>query len=168
MFSLMPNWHNAGTQGFVKRYPTMPTVSRISFDFLHYVRPPAEATPVPKDSFEQLVHFLTSWSRDRKVSGNGRVDDSGLNDGDGAAANGDGGNQQLPTTDSDRLTVNLLRNLCHVFYFDCDQVCRGDEHALAPLHVEHSSSTIRLVGETPRCYIQRTVAAFQEHAPPSR
>lgn len=68
------------------------------------------------------MHFLTSWNRRRTANGNGRVDDSGLNDGDGVAAIGGGGKEQLPRTASDGLTLNLLRNLCHVFYFDCNQV----------------------------------------------
>eukprot|EP00903_Cladosiphon_okamuranus_P011517 g10844.t2 len=110
----------SGNPAFVKRYPTMPTVSRISFDFLHYIRPPAQATPAPQESFEHLMDFLTSWNHRRTV--NGRVDDGGLNDGDRVATNGGGGKEQLRRTASDKLTVNLLRNLCHVFYFNCQQV----------------------------------------------
>lgn len=114
----------------MKRYPTMPTVARISFDFLHYIRPPARSTPAPKESFEQLVHFLKNWQcRRTAVNGDGEVADGGLdkdgsfNGDNGNADNGDGGDELAPRTASDGLTINLLRNLCHVFYFDCNQVC---------------------------------------------
>lgn len=154
--------YRAGTPGLVKRYPTMPTVSRISFDFLHYIRPPAQATPAPKDSFEQLVHFLTSWqcnrrtvvsSDDSKVANGGLHKDGSLKDDDGNADNDDGGNEQVRrTTSSDALTVNLLRNLCHVFYFDCNQVCMhvclvGAVHTRVQLPSLH---VVEALQQTPR------------------
>lgn len=119
-------WH-AGTPGLIKRYPTMPTVSRISFDFLHYIRPPTQATPVPQESFEQLLHFLTSWRCRRTVRCHGGDADSGpkydnVKDGDVNAGNGDGGSKPVPRAARDGLAVNLLRHFCHVFYFDCNQV----------------------------------------------
>lgn len=83
--------------GTGKRYPTIPTVSQISFDFLHYIRPPPESAPAPKAAFEQLLVVLnnTTW---------------------------DCGGEMLRTAKEGLLRVNLLRNLCHVLYFDCQQV----------------------------------------------
>lgn len=136
----------------------MPTVSRISFDFLHYIRPPSEATSAPKESFEQLVRFLTGWDSchnggdnsvdDRGVE-NGHVNDDNANDGNAVDGNvttgiangcvkdsndnrGNGGsvkdgnskadNKLMSRRERVRLTLNLLRSLCHIFYFDCSQV----------------------------------------------
>lgn len=84
----------AGGATVGKRYPTIPMVSRISFDFLHYIRPPREAGPAPEEAFDQLVNLLTTW-------------DCGA---------------EVPRRTKERLRVNLLRNLCHVFYFSCQQV----------------------------------------------
>lgn len=124
----------------------MPSASRISFDFLHHIRPPPGATSAPKESFDQLVRFLTSWA-----CGYGNVDDGhgiggnatvhhvsieGDNDGSGNGRNTqnfDGKTNKgsysagkevvlLSRTRREKLTLNLLRNLCHVFYFDCSQV----------------------------------------------
>jgi len=104
----------------VKRYPTMPTVSRISFDFLHYIRPPPGSAAVPKESFEQLVHFLTSWNCRRHDSG-ASMKNEDVNGRDTNARHDKRGIDPAAKTKSG-LTVNLLRNLCHVFYFDCNQV----------------------------------------------
>lgn len=80
--------------GTGKRFPTIPTVSRVSFDFLHYIRPPQEAVPVSREAFDQLLGALTTFDRGADV---------------------------LPKT-RERLRVNLLRNVCHVLYFECEQV----------------------------------------------
>lgn len=105
--------HHSGNPGLVKRYPTMPAVSRISFDFLHYIRPPAQATPAPEESFAQLMHFLTNWKGRHTVHSSDRIADSRLQDDD---------IKDDDASTGDRLTVNLLRNLCHVFFFNCNQV----------------------------------------------
>ncbi|CAN0568636.1 unnamed protein product, partial [Ectocarpus sp. 12 AP-2014] len=66
----------AGTPGgFVKRFPAMPTASRISFDFLHYIRPSPGANSTPKECFDQLVQFLSNWMSCGNANGaNGEVD----------------------------------------------------------------------------------------------
>ncbi|CAM9221094.1 unnamed protein product, partial [Scytosiphon promiscuus] len=120
--------------GSVKRYPTMPSVSRISFDFLHYIRPSGEATPVPEESFEQLMHLLTRFavrevdtneSSLENANGGGAADDASVGRDHRDVHNGNTDprhEQQAAIRTRNWLAVNLLRNLCHVFYFDCNQV----------------------------------------------
>ncbi|CAN0565139.1 unnamed protein product, partial [Ectocarpus sp. 12 AP-2014] len=132
----------AGTPGgFVKRFPAMPTASRISFDFLHYIRPSPGANSTPKECFDQLVQFLSNWMSCGNADGaNGEVDndDTEVNGGsaiDVNASNGGGGGGGGADTNDNghddggavkrkkgRVIVNFLRNLCHVFYFNCNQV----------------------------------------------
>ncbi|CAN0200791.1 unnamed protein product, partial [Ectocarpus sp. 12 AP-2014] len=129
----------AGTRGgFVKRFPTMPTASRISFDFLHYIRPSPGANSTPKECFDQLVQFLSNWmSCGNANGGNGEDDndDDEVNDSsaiDVNPSNGGGGGANTNDNGHDdggavkrkkgRVIVNFLRNLCHVFYFNCNQV----------------------------------------------
>lgn len=119
-----------GRPGFVKRYPTMPAVSRISFDFLHYIRPPTASAAAPKDSFEQLVHFLRSWNcRPNGLCAGDDIGHGGGGAGENCASikiedvNGRNARRDERTKRKrNGLTVNLLRNLCHVFYFNCNQV----------------------------------------------
>ncbi|CAM9595003.1 unnamed protein product, partial [Ectocarpus sp. 8 AP-2014] len=129
----------AGTPGgSVKRFPTMPTASRISFDFLHYIRPSPGATSTPKESFDQLVQFLSNWmscgnanggnsaddNDDDKVNGGSAIDVNSSNGGGGDADTNDNGHDDggAVKKKKGRLVVNFLRNLCHVFYFNCNQV----------------------------------------------
>lgn len=86
------------TPGTGKRYPTIPTVSRISFDFLHYLRPPPEAKAIPRQSFDQFLGLLMTL--------------------DGVSTPG------ITTQPKSiwRLRVNLLRSMSHVLYFSCQQV----------------------------------------------
>eukprot|EP00752_Nemacystus_decipiens_P009815 g8759.t1 len=166
----------SGTPGLVKRYPTMPTVSRISFDFLHYIRPPAQATPTPKESFEQLVRFLTRWQCRHAVNSNGEVADSGLNEdgntknGDGSADEGDGGNELVQRKRSHGLMLSLLRNLCHVFYFDCNQVVDllrifpGDDDARAREQPRESSEQLPSSKETDQKAEEDTRSSCREEA----
>lgn len=95
----------------------------------------------PKESFDQLVQFLSNWMACGDANGGYREDDNDddkVNGGraiDVNASNGGGGGGGADTHDAngrddngavkrkkERLIVNFLRNLCHVFYFNCNQV----------------------------------------------
>lgn len=86
------------TPGTGKRYPTIPTVSRISFDFLHYIRPPPEAKAIPQQGFAQFLGLMMTLDG---VSKPGII---------------------IQPNSIWRLRVNLLRSLSHVLYFSCQQV----------------------------------------------
>ncbi|CAM9969799.1 unnamed protein product, partial [Ectocarpus sp. 13 AM-2016] len=142
--------------GFVKRFPTMPTASRISFDFLHYIRPSPGANSTPQECFDQLVQFLSDWMSCGTANGANGEDDNDDDEINGGSAfdvnasngGGGGGGGGADTNDNGhddagvvkrkkgRVIVNFLRNLCHVLYFNCNQVVdllrvfpgEGDEH----------------------------------------
>lgn len=176
--AVFPKRRSGTPGGFIKRYPTMPTASRISFDFLHYIRPPPGAMSAPKESFDQLVQFLSNWMACSNANGGNGEDDNdddkanGGNAFDVYASNGGGGGD-IGGADSnyanghdgdgavkrkkERLIVNFLRHLCHVFYFNCNQVNRRNVVAMScinacarsadcgtlPPHFKPMSSTLK-------------------------
>ncbi|CAB1118437.1 unnamed protein product [Ectocarpus sp. CCAP 1310/34] len=124
-----------------KRLPlesVKPAASRISFDFLHYIRPSPGATSTPKECFDELVQFLSKWMSCGNANGGNGEDDNDDDKVNGASAidvnasNGGGGGADTNDNEHDdsgavkrkkgRVIVNFLRNLCHVFYFSCNQV----------------------------------------------
>lgn len=71
------------------------------------------------------------------VSG-GHVNGINVDSGVGGSVK-DGGrnarNKPMPRRNRDRLTLNLLRSVCHVFYFECNQVllCPGKSYGFREL-----------------------------------